>query len=158
MKWLGLDSQEQDGDYLAEFNKQCSLTRTQRLIGFGVCFILGWVITLMSCFAIPSIVTKPQTFAILYTFGNIVSLCSTCFLWGPVSQIKQMFKPIRIGATIIYLLAMSLTLFCAFQVKMAWPVILSMIVQMLAMIWYCASYVPYGRQMLTGCLKGACNV
>lgn len=55
-------------------------------------------------------------FAIFYTLGNIISLASTCFLMGPVNQIKKMFAPTRIIATIIVLVSIGLTLFAAIKV------------------------------------------
>jgi hypothetical protein len=33
---------------------------------------------------------NPAPFAIMYTLGNILSICSTCFLFGPVTQAKSM--------------------------------------------------------------------
>lgn len=31
----------------------------------------------------------------MYSLGNIISLCSTCFLYGPWTQAKKMFAPTR---------------------------------------------------------------
>ena len=107
----------EDRGIVEEFDEMCTLTRTQRLYGFGLTFVIGWVLNLISVFALPQIVLHPEKFALLYTVGNIVSLCSTAFLWGPMQQIKDMFKPIRMGATIIYLLSMVLTFYCAFKVR-----------------------------------------
>ena len=45
---------------------------------------LGWVISLLSLISLPQIATHPEKFALMYTFGNILSLCSTAFLWGSV--------------------------------------------------------------------------
>lgn len=100
-----------------EFDDMMTLTRTQRLYGFAFTFVVGWLINLMSLFAVPQIVLHPQKFALLYTFGNVISLCSTAFLWGPCEQIKDMFKPVRAGATIVYLATMVITLFTAFEVR-----------------------------------------
>jgi len=141
-----------------EFDEACSLTREQRFYGFGGCFIGGWVISLFALTQIPNIPTEPQNFALLYSIGNIIALASTCFLFGPCSQIKKMFDPVRIWATLIYLAAIGLTLFCAFKVQQALPVIACMIVQLLAMIWYCASFIPYGRQCIKNCVGGMCKV
>lgn len=69
-----------------------------------------------------------------------------------------MFKPIRIVATIVYILSMALTLFCAFGLKMVAPTILSIVIQMCAMIWYCVSYIPYGQEMLKSCIGGCCDL
>jgi hypothetical protein len=102
--------------------KSCGLTRTQRVYGFGICFTLGWIVSFASCLALPDIVEKPENFALLYTLGNVITLCSTLFLYGPWSQIKKMFDKTRV------------------------------IVQFLAMLWYCLSYVPYGRTIVLKCM------
>lgn len=56
-------------------------------------------------------------FATLYTIGNIMSLSSTLFLMGPLRQLKSMFDPTRLFATIIFIASMAMTLFCAFWVR-----------------------------------------
>jgi len=42
---------------------------------------------------------------------------STMFLFGPCAQLKNMFKATRWIATVIYLVAMGVTLYCAFGVR-----------------------------------------
>lgn len=138
-----------------EFDEMCGLTRTQRLYGFGICFALGWLVSFLACFALPQIGSNPAKFALLYTLGNIIALCSTCCMWGPCHQAKSMFKATRVGATIVYFIAMILTIFVAFYTKNAWLVILCLIFQLLAMIWYVASYFPYGRKIILNCC-GSC--
>lgn len=64
-----------------QFDERCGLSRTQRFIGFGTCFTLGWILNLMSLFAIGSIVVNPAKFAVLYTVGNCLAVGSSCFLW-----------------------------------------------------------------------------
>lgn len=54
------------------------------------------------------------TFAVIYTLGNIVSLCSTGFLIGPKRQCRQMFQSNRIHATLVYIAMMLATVICAF--------------------------------------------
>ncbi len=60
---------------------------------------------------------KPVTFGILYSIGNLVSLCSTAFVVGPMKQVKNMFAEKRIIATIVFLSAMVLTLVVAIVVR-----------------------------------------
>uniref|UniRef100_A0A4W6G5Y6 Vesicle transport protein n=1 Tax=Lates calcarifer TaxID=8187 RepID=A0A4W6G5Y6_LATCA len=47
--------------------------------------------------------TGIKLFAIFYTLGNIAALASTCFLMGPLKQLKRMFEPTRLIATIVML-------------------------------------------------------
>lgn len=59
-----------------------SLSFNERLIGFGVCVVLGYFVQILSFGAI----LNPTKFAISYTIGNILSLCGTGFLMGFKSQ------------------------------------------------------------------------
>jgi len=154
--FVGLDPPEEK-TFSQEFDETCSMSRTTRLYGFAGCFVAGWIITIISLFALPQIISHPEKFAILYTVGNVVALCSTMFLWGPCKQLKDMFKPIRAGATIVYLLSMGFTLFAAFYLHIWALVIVSVIVQLCAMIWYSASYIPYGRAMIQRCCGSICS-
>jgi len=54
---------------------------------------------------------NPKPFAIMYSFGNIISICSSFFLAGPYTQLKKMFAPTRAIATIIYLTVSSHLIF-----------------------------------------------
>lgn len=115
-------------------------------MGFGVCFILGWFITFLSLLTMGSIVTSPARFATLYTLGNITAIASTFFIYGPVRQAKTMMKQSRWIATIIYVLFMVLTLFAAFKPDpKPGVIILAVIGQFLASLWYSLSFIPFAR-------------
>jgi hypothetical protein len=130
----------------------CGLSRTDRFMACGAMFLIGW---LMSWLAFINLLT-PSVFAIFYTFGNILSLSSLCFLSGPCNQLKNMFKQKRILATTIYLVMMILTLVCAFKGQPAIVVFIFAFLQFLAMCWYTITYIPYGQTMLKNCLAGMC--
>mmetsp|Transcript_15623 Transcript_15623/g.19063 ORF Transcript_15623/g.19063 Transcript_15623/m.19063 type:complete len:129 (-) Transcript_15623:299-685(-) len=88
------------------------LTYKQRIIGFVCCFSLGILIEFGSFFRIVELIEgNPKPFAIMYSFGNIISICSSFFLAGPYTQLKKMFAPTRAIATIIYLTSIVATLF-----------------------------------------------
>lgn len=76
---------------------------------------------------------------------------STMFLVGPMSQCKRMFDKKRIVAAIVYLLLIGLTLFFAFRRRTTVALICS-ILQMVALLWYGLSYIPYARTMVKKCL------
>jgi len=138
-----------------EYDANCKLSKKQRMRGFFICFAVGWIITVCSLFTLPGLALgKPAPFAVMYTIGNIVALSATFFLWGPKSQLKSMFKPIRAGASVIYLTTLILTLVLAFTTKNGILVILCLAVQFCAMVWYAASYIPYGRAMIKKMLGG----
>lgn len=53
----------------------------------------------------------PIPFAVMYSLGNILAISSSCFLYGPWTQLKQMFALTRIITTTIYIIMLGLTLF-----------------------------------------------
>ena len=129
-----------------------SLTVKQRIYGFITCFVLGMFISVLS-FVGFFFKMKTYKFAILYSLGNITSMGSTLFLFGPASQCKRMFKRGRLIATLLYLLTLIGTLvFCIFVYDdtQRWErliVILLIVLQFCALFWYTLSYIPFGRAL-----------
>lgn len=83
------DKQEQEKSSFEQFNKDCTLSYTTRLYGFGIFFGIGIILTVISAFMVPNIIRgKPERFALPYAFGAICSLASTMFLMGPVKQVR----------------------------------------------------------------------
>ena len=73
-----------------------SLTFQQRIIGCLTCLVVGFLISMGSTFRLIKLLEgDPEPFAVMYTIGNILGICSTCFLYGPMSQVKQMFAATR---------------------------------------------------------------
>lgn len=159
---IGVKEPEHKSDFdrwSEEFDQAVTLSRTTRVYGAIFCFCLGWILSIASVFTVAQIATgHPKPFAIFYTLGNVLSLGTMFFIAGPCKQLQNMFKPVRAVATLIYLLSIGLTLFVAFKVGSALAVFACMIFQFLAMVWYIASYVPYGRQMLKNCVGSMCTV
>lgn len=131
----------------------CKLTRKQRLYGFAYSIIIGAVLSGLGLMFFGMGNTIP--FAVLYSLGTVMSLCSSLFLWGPCHQIKNMMKETRLITTIIMLLAIAFTLFAALYwgKKYIGLVLVSVVVQLLATTWYGLSYIPYARSFVTSCMK-----
>lgn len=87
-----------------------------RIKAFITCFIIGILLTILGSFAL--FLGGLSLFAIFYTLGNVVSMVSTCFLVGPVNQVKKMFSPTRAIATILVIVSFCLTLVSAILVSM----------------------------------------
>ncbi|ETI54298.1 hypothetical protein, variant [Phytophthora nicotianae CJ01A1] len=94
-----------------------SLTKKQRLIGFASCFVLGYIVSFGSTFALIAGSDNGTKFGITYSLGNIISLCGSGFLVGPKQQLKLMFKPVRRIATIIYLVMIAVVFTVALAVR-----------------------------------------
>jgi len=126
-----------------------TLTWRQRLIGFAVFFTAGSALSFLSSTFVPLILSHhPERFAIPYTTGNLCSIISTTFLMGPSKQLQSMFAPERFIASLMYVSSLVVTLAVAFMTANVPAVILLIVVQVLAMAWYCASYIPYGREII----------
>lgn len=73
-----------------------TMTYQQRLIGCLSCYGLGFFLSFGSFFKLMQLLAgNPVPFAIMYTLGNILSLLSTCFMFGPWAQAKKMFSSNR---------------------------------------------------------------
>ncbi|XP_022190818.1 vesicle transport protein SFT2B [Nilaparvata lugens] len=124
-----------------------SLSWSTRVKGFAVCFVLGIFISLLGSLSL-FLHRGVAHFAFFYTIGNIVSMLSTCFLMGPVNQIKKMFAETRIIATVLMLVMLLLTLYAAIGLKNAGLTFIFLVLQWLAMTWYSLSYIPYARDLV----------
>lgn len=133
-----------------------SLTFQQRLVGFGIFFTIGAVVTLTSMFSFSQLLTgNPVPFALKYSIGNVISLFSTAFIVGPARQLKGMTAPTRWLAALVYLGAIAGTLVSALVLDSGILVLVFIIVQFCAEVWYVLSYIPYGRRLCATCLQSA---
>ena len=98
---------------------------------------------------------------------------------GPCRQLKNMFHKKRVITTIVYLTFLILTLVVAFAVRCcaATPcfprlrhlhlltlqtgniplTLLCLVIQFAAFMWYCLSYIPFGRKMAKNCMTSCCS-
>ena len=98
-----------------------------------------------------------SAFAFVYTMGNLVSLAGTGFLFGPKRQCRQMSKARRRTATAIYLTMMLSTVVTALMDGPSILILLFCFLQWCALVWYIASYIPYGQKIISKCLGKAAN-
>lgn len=110
----GQDDEEQG--LTAQVLDASTLSFNTRLKWFAICFVSGIFFSILGT----GLLWLPggiKLFAVFYTFGNIAALASTCFLMGPVKQLKKMFETTRLLATVIMLLCFVLTLCAALWVS-----------------------------------------
>jgi len=146
--WLNLETagsaipetQFFEGDSAFKF---LGLTRTQRLYGFVGCLIIGFILSILGSALL--FLGQLGSFAVLYGMGTLISLAGTGFLIGFGSQIKLMFKPVRILATVVFLASIALVFVGAFVIKNDILCIIFVIIEYLAYTWYTLSYIPYAR-------------
>ncbi|KAL7714213.1 Vesicle transport protein [Entamoeba marina] len=129
-----------------------------RMIIVVMLVFLG-VISLIMSF---TFVLLPMKFAKLFTVGNLLILLSTFFIRSITSQIKSLINDIpKAIAFIVYLLSIILTLVAALYFKSILLTLPCIVIEIVALIWYLFSYIPYGNSMLSGligmCFRGVSN-
>eukprot|EP00913_Durusdinium_trenchii_P010260 g9621.t1 len=96
-------------------------------------------------------------FAELYTLGNLLALVGTLFLAGPRRQLRRMGREKRWIASLCFVVSMVLTLLVALSPG-KWHgrtliLLLLVLVQWAALIWYTLSYIPFGQRTALGALR-----
>ncbi|OQV22430.1 Vesicle transport protein SFT2B [Hypsibius exemplaris] len=148
---LSGDDPEERG-IVGDMWESTSLSWETRIKGFIGCFVVGCLLSVMGTAFLWVSLTL---FAVFYTLGNLVSLGSTCFLMGPVSQVKKMFAETRWIATLVMVLFFALTLCAALWWHNKVLAVVFCVGQFLAMTWYSISYIPYARNAVKSCV-GSC--
>ncbi|XP_060781438.1 vesicle transport protein SFT2A isoform X1 [Neoarius graeffei] len=89
-----------------------TLSYSTRIKWFIICFACGILCSILGT-ALLFLPKGMQLFAVFYTLGNLAALASTCFLMGPVKQLKRMFEPTRLIATCVMLVQHLIHSFCS---------------------------------------------
>lgn len=130
-------------------------------MGCAGCMFLGFMLSMGSSFRLVQLLKgDPAPFATMYTLGNCIAIASTCFLYGPYSQAKQMFAETRFITTCLYFTFMIMTLYLAFYGDnipgRGFLLVTCIFFQFCALTWYTLSYIPWAREMVASCLKHRC--
>ena len=142
------ENEEENDEY--NLSKYFELSLKNKIIAFITCVGLGILLSIVSIIFL--YLGNIKMFAVLYTFGNILSILSTAFVIGFKRQIQNMTSKTRIICTIVFFIFLVLTLLGAFLWKNTGLCIIFIIGQFLSYIWYCLSYIPYARTMVQNCL------
>ncbi|XP_063977682.1 vesicle transport protein SFT2A isoform X2 [Diachasmimorpha longicaudata] len=140
----GQEQCDEESGIMTQVMNETTLSWSTRIKGFAICFVVGILLSFLGSFAL-FLHKGLKVFAVFYTLGNIVSLASTCFLMGPVNQLKKMFAATRIIATVLVFVSIAMTLYSAIGLEKAGLALVFIIIQSLAMTWYSLSYIPYAR-------------
>jgi hypothetical protein len=131
-----------------------ALTWRERYLGCGVCMVAGYLLSMGSLWRLGALLTgHPLPFVFNATVGNLLALAGSCFLMGPSAQFNRMWQEQRRTATAAYLGSVVLTLIVAFWkglfLQGLWLIVL-MLIQFVAITWYCLSYIPYAQDAVLG--------
>ncbi|KAL4363523.1 hypothetical protein GQ457_04G038370 [Hibiscus cannabinus] len=99
----------------------------------------------------------PIKFALLFTFGNVLAVGSTAFLMGPEKQLRMMFDSARVYATAVYIGFVVLALICALWIQSKILTLLAIICEICALVWYCLSYIPFARRIVSNLMIRFCD-
>ncbi|XP_064541054.1 vesicle transport protein SFT2A [Drosophila montana] len=148
---------EEESSIITQMNDMSTLSWSTRIKAFCICFVLGMVLSFLGSIAL-FLHRGIVVFAVFYTIGNLVSMASTCFLMGPIKQIKKMFAETRLIATSIVIVSIVMTFVSAIVLKKAGLTLIFIIIQSLAMTWYSLSYIPYARDAVRNTVSACFEV
>ncbi|CAL4066977.1 unnamed protein product [Meganyctiphanes norvegica] len=153
-----LEDEDERGNIITQVMDESTLSWGTRVKGFAICFVLGFIFSFFST-ALLFLPKGVILFAVFYSLGNVMALSSTCFLMGPVKQIKKMFAKTRVVATLVMVFCLIMTLVAALQSPPKKALAMLMVViQFLAMTWYSLSYIPYARDAAKKCFASCIDV
>lgn len=141
-------------------NKSCfkTLSFKERIYAFLFFNFLGYVLQMGSIFQFVGTIVKADSagFALLYSFGNVLSTIGTLFIVGVKEQIEMASSPTRKLCSIVYFGSIMLSILFALILSGFFGNILivaAVFTQMLSYWWYLFSYVPGARNLICGCFS-----
>ncbi|XP_040285229.1 vesicle transport protein SFT2A isoform X1 [Bufo bufo] len=149
--------EDEERGLTAQVLDSSSLGFGTRVKWFAICFVSGIALSILGSALLWIPGAGIKLFAVFYTLGNVAALASTCFLMGPLKQLKKMFEPTRLIATIVMLLCLVCTLCSVFWWQKKGLALLFCILQFLAMTWYSISFIPFARDAVTKCFTTCLN-
>lgn len=131
-----------------EWDEMSQLTMTQRLSGFFMSLGMGIVFIIIAISFVPVLAFFTQKFAFFYSCGSLFCVASTSFLVGPQKQIKMMFESNRAQAAAGYVGSLMMTLISAVYWRSATLSVAFAALQIVSVLWYSLSYIPFARQVV----------
>ncbi|KAJ2716862.1 protein transport protein sft2 [Coemansia spiralis] len=120
------------------------LTLMQRWVGFGGCAVLALFCFMMAIMSLPMMVLSPQKFATAFSLGGLATIAGIALLRGPRAHTRHLLSRDRLLFTVSYFGSVLSTLFFSAIAHSYLGTLLSVIVQIVALVWYVVSYFPGG--------------
>ena len=118
----------------------------QRIIGFLALSITGFLISWILTFAFIFSGFDVVTYALIFSFCQILNIAGSCFLSTPKGHIKAMKKKSRIIPSVIYISMIIITIIIAVATGVKGLVLLCVIILTIAYYWYTISFIPFGNK------------
>ena len=112
---------------------------------FGIVFVTGMAIIILSLFFLPLILISPKKFVLLFALGTFVSLSSFIFYYGTIQFFELLFNKDRIWFTIVYLAGFFGCLFFpAFFGKNYFIILIFSGLEMISTLFFILTFLPGG--------------
>lgn len=135
--------------YGEDSNVCFGLSWHQRLALFFMCCLAGLLMLFLS-FSFLSLLFlgSASKFTLSYAAANLCFLLASSFLTGPQAQLSTMFHSSRALVSVLYLLSLFGLLFAAWQVRVFYVVIPLCVLQVVCLLCYVMSYLPFGLPVM----------
>lgn len=138
----------------AQFSNELSALTTlswrNRMLAFFMSATAGLVMLCLSFMHVSLIfIGMPGKFALSYALANIFLMSASMFLVGPSKQLSQMFGPERFMVSSVYLSSLALLFYVTWAFNYFIVVLPVLVIQLVSLLAYVASYVPFGQTALT---------
>ncbi|XP_072113463.1 vesicle transport protein SFT2C [Mobula birostris] len=121
-----------------------SLSRRQRLMGFGLCLAMGLLCFGLSAMYAPFLLLRARKFALLFTLGSLSLLGSLALLRGPGNQLRLLASRDHLPFTAAYMGSLLATLYAALALQSTALTAVAATFQLVALTGYLLSSVPGG--------------
>ncbi|CBH09954.1 hypothetical protein, conserved [Trypanosoma brucei gambiense DAL972] len=135
----------EDTGLIGDVREMMDLSYSQRLWAFFMVLGMGIVFIVIAALFAPTVALFPKKFAFFLTVGNMFCFGSTMFLVGIKQQLHSLFSAKRLEAGIAFIVSLLLTLFFTLYWKSSFLAVFFAVVQVLSMMWYALSFVPFLR-------------
>lgn len=133
----------------------CGLTRIQRLQVFMLLLLVSAAFFLLAFFMLPMVILFPAKFAMSFTIASILFMSAFAVLNGVRPTLSNLLHQDRVYFTGAYVGSLLLTLYATFFASSYLLILLSAGTQVVALMWYGATYIPGGTQGMR-MLSGVC--
>ncbi|KAF2842504.1 SFT2-domain-containing protein [Patellaria atrata CBS 101060] len=123
-----------------------ALSRWDRLLVFAA-FNLAALAMFVTCFGLmftPLFIARPSKFAVLWTLGSALFLCSWAAMLGPATYVQHLVSGPRLPFTAAYFGSIALTLYFSLGLHKPFLTLISTLIQLVCLVWYLVSYFPMG--------------
>lgn len=136
----------------------CGLSIWQRYQLFGM-LLLGSIFLFLTAFFVflPLLAFAPGKFASAFTFGSILYILAFAVLRGPRYTLVSLAARDKAPFTAAYVGSLCVSLYATLFSGSYFIILLATIIQLAALLWYAASFIPGGTAGMAAFTRMACG-